>query len=195
MHKNVRVSIVKTAHALLLSTIIPAIALAQEEHAHTPSIADLSWHLINFAIYLAILAYFIPGAFKTAWRARRQRIAAAVASSREVLERADARLNSARAQLTRSRADSDAIGIEIEKHAKLEAAKMVEDAHAKGVQIVARAKTLAAAERRAALSKVRRDVAEQVINQARQIISRNHNSQSDKPLRSAALSGVKQIVH
>ena len=195
MQKPIRDSFVKVGCTLLAIAIVPLQVFAEETHAHTPSIADLSLHYINFAIYLALLAYFIPGAFRAAWRARRDRIASAVAASRQVLEQADARLANARAQLNRARSDGDSIRLEIEKHSKLEAAKMVEDARTKGVQIVARANALAAAERRAALSKVRRDVVDQVINQARQLISSGHNAQNDKALRIAALSGIKQIVH
>jgi len=195
MFDFMRASPVKSGCALLCSLFLPALVSAEEAHSHTPSISDLSLHYINFAIYLALLAYFVPGAFRTAWKARRDRIADAVTASREVLERADARLAGARAQLTRARSDAEAVRIEIEKHSKLEAAKILEDARAKGVQIMTRAKALAAAEHRAALSKVRRDVAEQVIDRAKQIIASGHNSQSDRALRSAALSGVKQIVH
>lgn len=195
MRKHMRETIVRVGCALVFGSLTPLFAGAEEMHAHVPSIADLSLHYINFVIYLAILAYFVPSAFRTAWAARRQRIANAVTASQQLLERADAKLANARAQLSRASSDAETVRLEIEKHAKLEAAKMVDDARAKSLQIMARAKTLAAAERRAALSKVRREVVDQVISQAQQIISSGHTAQKDQALRSAALSGVKQIVH
>lgn len=196
MFEYLRRNFVVSGRALLLSLAIPSLALAEEaaEH-HVASISDLSLHYINFAIYIALILYFVPSAFRTAWGARRDRIEQAVAASREILEKADARLTFARSQLSRVRSESDAIAIEIEKSAKLEAEKMVDDARAKGLQIISHAKTLAATERRAALSKVRRDVVDKVIEQARNIIASGHSSQKDKALRQAAMSGVKQIVH
>lgn len=150
--------------AFLFIVVFAGAALASEGHA--PRWGDFGWRVLNLIIFCAILWYFIGGLWKRFFRNRRETISSTLndlekrkADAKANLEEIEKRIANLEAERQAILAESAAQGERLKK-------SILEDAQKQASQIVDQAKKTAENESRAALGKVREQVAAEIIEAA-----------------------------
>jgi F0F1-type ATP synthase membrane subunit b/b' len=159
--------------ALLLTVASPlavtATAAAEEHHEaatgheasghHAPSIGDLMFPAINFAIYLVIIVRFVIPAMRDYLQKRDADIIQAAAESSAQLTRAQADLAASQARLAQLPKEADGIRQDLIAIATRQGERLKAQAEETGARRLADAALLAEQERRRALDAIRADLA------------------------------------
>lgn len=190
-------SVLRAAGVLLLIT--PTIAFAASDgHAgshHQPSILDLSWFYANFALYCLLMFLLLRKLVSQGWGARRERIASGVEQGTRAAASARKKVAEAHARLTAVESEIESIEGRIMEETAAETRKVIEDAHARGRAIVTQASLLAQSEQKAVESKMRREFAESIIEEARRRVQAVMSPAVDSKLRERVLSHSAEVIH
>ncbi|MBX7142948.1 MAG: ATP synthase F0 subunit B [Oligoflexia bacterium] len=179
---------------VLIFGIDPVAAFASEHGEHTPSIFDLKWLWLNFAIFVGLVAYIIRRPIATAWATRRDVIRMAVEASGRELAEAKAALHAAESKLAGVQAEISTLRKDIEREAAREAEEIVASAERRAQRILQQGKDSANAERKSAETQVRAELIELAIRQVEQKLAQELTVESDKALRESALGSVRSLV-
>jgi F-type H+-transporting ATPase subunit b len=141
----------------------PALVLASDaghggEH-HVPSIADLTFPVINFTIYLFIVFKYLVPALREYLRRRREDVEQLVAGATASLDEAKRALADARQALAAIATETTAIKSDIVAAAETAATRLRAQAEETGRRRVADAQLLAEQERRRAIAELRAEIA------------------------------------
>lgn len=186
--------VIALAALTLLSIVAPVSSFAAEHGEHTPSIFDLKWLWLNFAIFVGLVAYIVRRPIGAAWAARRQVISSAVQASsresalaREMLQKAEAKLAGVQSEVVQLRKD-------IEREAAREAEEIVAAAERRAERVLQQGQDSANSERKSAESQVRAELIELAIQQVEKTLTQELTVDKDKALRDSALGSVRALM-
>ncbi len=156
----------RAAAALASVGILPTGSVVAAEQAeggphgeHAPSVTELLFPAINFAIFVVILVKYVIPALREYLRRRASDIATAAAASRAVLDEAEAAMAAARTRMQRVAAEREAIRSDLVTAATRHAERVRQQAEETGERRLADAGLVAEQERRRALDDVRGEIA------------------------------------
>jgi F0F1-type ATP synthase membrane subunit b/b' len=150
------------ALALIDAAMLRASEGAAEEHhphEHAPSIGELLFPAINFAIFAVIIVKYVVPALREYLRGRARDISDATAVAGVALADAEAAMSAVRGRHASVAADRATIEHDIVAAARRQAERLLQQAEETGKRRVADAVLVGAQERRRALDEVRAEVA------------------------------------
>ena len=176
-----RLAVVAAALSLLLAIGGVSVAAAAEpdadahhaahaEHEHVPSVNDLLFPAINFAVYLVIVVRFVIPAMRDYLRQRRSAAVEAASQASEALAQAERTVAANKQRLARVATEADQIKEDILAIATRHGQRVVTEAEESGVRRLADARLMAEQERRRALAEIRSEVATAAVGMAEQKI-------------------------
>lgn len=141
--------------------LAPVFAFASEAHgkAHAPSIGELLFPAINFAIYAVIVVRYVIPALREYLRRRSSDVAAAAAEARAALSAAEEARTAAKTRRAAIAAECENVRRDLEIVANRQAERLQAGAEATGKRRVADAAVVADQERRRAFDNVRAEIA------------------------------------
>jgi len=155
--------LVTLAPALAVATLLSCHASAAEEAAHgghhVPSVGDLLFPTINFAIFLYIVVRFLVPAVREYMRRRRDEIVSDVQAARDALSNAERTLASAKERLSVLEAEAESVRNDLLAVAARQTERLHASAEESGKRRVKDARLLAEQERRRALQMIRGETA------------------------------------
>jgi F-type H+-transporting ATPase subunit b len=167
----------------MLTAFVPSVHTAADPSLLIPSIPDLVWGTICFAIVLVAFIWLVVPRMNSALDARTEAIAGGLKKAEEAQAGAQQALEQYNAQLAEARAEAGRIREQARDDAKKIRAELVEQAQADAARIVANAQTQIEAERSSALTSLRTEVGSLALGLASSVIGESLND--DK--RSAAI--------
>jgi F0F1-type ATP synthase membrane subunit b/b' len=129
-------------------------------HHHAPSIGDLLFPAINFAIYLVIVVRFVIPAMREYLRRRRADVVQLESEAGAALTRAQANLAASKARVAGLKKEADGVRQDLVTIATRQAERLKSQAEEMGARRLADASLLAEQERRRALAGLRAELAE-----------------------------------
>ena len=149
--------------ALAVTTLLSCYARAAEEAAHgghhVPTVADLLFPAINFAIFAYIVGRFLVPAIREYLRRRRDEIVADVQAARSALNNAEHALASVRERLNVLEAEAEGIRNDLVAVATRQTERLHVSAEESGKRRLEDARLLAEHERRRDLQAIRGETA------------------------------------
>jgi F-type H+-transporting ATPase subunit b len=167
----------------MLTAFVPFAHLAEDHSLLIPSLPDLLWGGISFAIVLVIFIWKVVPRMNAAMDARTEAIAGGLKKAEEAQAGAQQALEQYNAQLAEARAEAGRIRDQAREDAKKIRAELVEQAQADAARIVVNAQAQIEAERSSALTSLRTEVGSLALGLASSVIGESLND--DK--RSAAI--------
>jgi F-type H+-transporting ATPase subunit b len=167
----------------MLIAFVPSVHLAEDHSLLIPSLPDLLWGGISFAIVLVIFIWKVVPRMNAALDARTEAIAGGLKKAEEAQAGAQQALEQYNAQLAEARAEAGRIRDQAREDAKKIRAELVDQAQSDAARIVANAQTQIEAERSSALTSLRTEVGSLALGLASSVIGESLND--DK--RSAAI--------
>jgi F-type H+-transporting ATPase subunit b len=137
-----------------------------EAHEHAPSIGELLFPAINFAIFVVIIVKYVVPALRDYLQRRLHDITEATAAASAALAEAEAAMSTVRARQASVATDRTTIAGDIVTAATRQAERLLQQADETGKRRVADAALVGAQERRRALDEVRAEVAALATNLA-----------------------------
>ncbi len=141
-----------------------------------PSIPDLVWGTIAFAVVLAVIVWKVLPNVNRALDARRDAIEGGLKRAEEAQAGAQEALEQYNAQLSEARAEAARIRDQAREDAKKIRAELVEQAQADAARVVANAQSQIEAERSAALTSLRAEVGMLALGLASTVVGESLNN-------------------
>jgi F-type H+-transporting ATPase subunit b len=159
--------------ALVALALVPSAfgAAGGGEH-HAPSIGDLFWPVLNFALFLGILWRFAWPIVKAAVADRRTQIESEIAEAARVHEEARAALEGIERMRAGESAERERILAELREEARRDRAALVESARRAAERMREDARRLGESEGDRAVLEIRRGVAVEVARRAEEELRR-----------------------
>lgn len=151
--------------AILFIAGMADIALAAE--GHEPRWGDFGWRVLNLILFCAILWYFIGNLWKKFFHNRRETISNTLTDLENRRSEAKAKLAEIEKRIANLEEERKAILEESQAQGERLKKSIMDDAQKQASQIVEQAKKAAENESRAALEKVREQVAGEIIEAAK----------------------------
>lgn len=170
-----------------------AYAAAGGEH-HSGGFSDTLKYWPNFIVFLFIFIFILRPPFKKFWADRREAIESAVTAGERELKAAMQELQAAKDALATVPSEIDQLKRSISSETEREYDKILAEARSRAERIAEQAGDSVAAERKAAEVEIRRELAERVVEQARQRLKGEINASYDEKLRDAAFKGMGNLV-
>lgn len=167
----------------MLAAFVPTVHLSDNPSLLIPSLPDLLWGTLAFAIVLVVFMWKIVPRMNAALDARTEAIAGGLKKAEAAQAGAQQALEQYNAQLAEARAEAGRIRDQAREDAKKIRAELVEQAQSDAARIVANAQTQIEAERSSALTSLRTEVGSLALGLASTVIGESLND--DK--RSAAI--------
>jgi len=166
-------------------------ASAGPGHDHAASIADLTFPLINFLLFIYILKRLALPALRRYLHARRAEILTGVQSAAAEKENAAARLREYRQRLARVDHDTEEILASLKAEGEREKAALIRDGQEHSAKIRVDATFLAQQEQKIARSRIRVEFARLAEQAAEKIIKDHFNEADQKRLVERFVSDVE----
>jgi F-type H+-transporting ATPase subunit b len=176
---------------LLVFLAFPASAFA----AQAESFWDLRWHWMNFVLYLVLLYFLVRKPIAQVWSSRISAIERDVTANKRNLEEANTRFEQVQSKLEQVDEEIRVFSEAIERESQKEAARVIDEAKAKAEKIIAQAKLSAIAEQKGLEAALRRELSEQVIEQAEARLKTGLSEAEHRALRDRAAGEVKSVIH
>lgn len=145
-----------SAATILAAHLSATVAYASGgEGEHHGSLADITGPWINFIVYVALLTALTRKPIKSAWAARRERIAEEVAAATSDMEAAERELAAVEALTKNIGQEQERARLEIVKQGELEAASIATAAKEKAARITSQVTELLEGESRSAQASFR----------------------------------------
>lgn len=175
----------------LAGTTSPAWAASGHGEA---SISDLTIYYINFVLFFGGLFLLLRKPLGRAWAARSDSIATLVNQGRVERQEAEKALQVAKTKLEELPAHLSALEEEVQKETTAEVG-LIEEAAKKRVERIREQTGInAEAERLSAEKELQAELAEKVIQAAKERIRKELSAEKDKKLRDAAIAGFGRMV-
>ena len=179
---------------MVFLVVIPS-AWAVEGHAeHLARFSDLYPYWINFFIYLFVIYFLFREPVAKAWSTRRANIRQTLDKTANELRELEEAIGEARDKLSGADREIAFLVSEINKGAESEGAQLVEDAQRNAQRIGAQTRDLIRAERRTLEGAIRRELAERIIQLARERLVGQIDVNSDRQRRASAVSEVGRLI-
>ena len=168
-------------------------AAAAEAETHAPSISELIFPFINFAIYVFLIVKFVLPAVRNYLRSRRQEVLTLVEGASEDKQRIQAVVQEYTGRL--SRVDQEIRGIQssFRDEAEHEKAKLVQDAQRTAGKIKEDAEFLAEQEIKVARQEIREEMATNAATAARDLIQKNFSGADQSRLVSEFITNIGNV--
>lgn len=190
---------IKTLAVLTALCAVPALAIAAphggHEAAHHGSSADLIPFWINFSLYVVVLFVLVRKPIASGWASRRDGIAAAVNKGKVERDQAESALRIAKGKESMLSSDIAALLAQVKNDTKAETEEVLRDAHERASRISAQGKDLLTAEQKAFETSLRKELADEVLKRATEILKKDMNASSDAALRTSSLNTVGQLLN
>ncbi len=189
-------AVVLSAAALVV--INPAILMAEAAGhgaGHAPHISHLTWYAINFVIYVGLLYWLLHKPYVSFWARRRAEIVEQVGRGERLLQEAQHKLRLARERL--AQLDSSAlteITKKIEHEGAVEAEQIIKSAKDDELRLRQQLEQNILAERLTAETRVRKELAELVLNKAQEKVKANYSADKDVSRRASAINGAGGLL-
>lgn len=183
----------KSLAALAFATANVDVALASSEHA-SPRFSDLTFYWINFALYVAIMAYILAKPIRNGWAARAERIKLAVNRSTTDMESAERELNAIEALTKTIPIEQQRIREQLIEQGNLEADEVIKDAKIRAARIKQQAKDLVLGETRSAESEFKRSLINRALTIAKERFSKGDLLARDPVYTGRALERAGELV-
>ncbi len=143
---------------------------AHAEHEHVPSLRDLLFPAINFAVYLVIVVRFVIPAMRDYLRQRRSDAVETASQASEALSQAERVVAANRQRLGVVGTEADQITQDLVAIATRHGERLVTEAEESGTRRLADARLMAEQERRRAIEGIRSEIATAAVGMAEQKI-------------------------
>ena len=162
---------IKGRHAAwLLGVVAVAVMLvatdAWASAEHEPRWGDFGWRVLNLALFVMILWYFLGGLTKRFFSSRRNTIQGTLDELEERRASAREHLRAIEKRIANLDAEREAILAESREQAQNLKQAILEDARRQAIQIVEQARKAAENEGRAALDSLRATIADEIVEAA-----------------------------
>lgn len=180
--------------SLLALLVIPNVALASAgaEH-HEATVGSLLFPAINFVLYCIAMYMILKRPISEQLDARREIIRSKIESASREKEAALKKLLEAQRQFNTLDTQISEMATRMESEAQKEATSIIKDAQDKAMAIAKRAKDTAEAERKASEVTLRAELADTVLELAKQKLKAKMTGEMDKALRERAIDGIQAI--
>ena len=168
-------------------------ASAAEAEAHAPSISELIFPFINFAIYVFLVVKFVLPAVRNYLRSRRQEVVNLVEGATEDKHRIQAVVQEYTSRLAQVEQEGHRMQASFREQAEREKAKLLEDAERAAAKIKEDAAFLAEQEVKVARQKIREEMAASAATTARQLIRENFSSADQSRLLSEFIGNMGDV--
>lgn len=171
--------------------IFPAWASGGSGHA-SPS--DLLYPAINFCLYITLMYFLLKKPFLHALKARREGIHGALESARVATVNAENAVLEAQRKKNSLLTEIENLRRSIEADTEHEAAKVLTDAKERAERITVQSKSYAEAESRSTENALRKEVANNIVDRATEILTKKIDRGTDKGLQDRVVSDIRQII-
>lgn len=181
---------------LILTAVMltsPGVAIAVSEAGQPPSVKDLLFPFINFALYLALMVKLLSGPLSNHLQLRRDNMESSIKRAAMQWDQAKRQLLDVQRRFSNLDNELNEISSRIESEGAKESAQVVADAEVQAKMIIQRAKHSASAEASALENEIRQELAQEVIRVASERLAKELNLESDLPLRQRALEGLSGV--
>jgi F-type H+-transporting ATPase subunit b len=183
---------------IICGTLVSVFLLASVAHASSghgePSIGDLTFYWINFALYIGIMTYILRKPLAKGWAARAERIKQSVVKSSDDVEAAERELNAIEALIKSLPAEEEKIRQQIVEQANAEAADIVRQAEQRAARIREQAKELLKGETRSAQSTFRQSLVARAVQLAKEKFGAGEFAGREDAYQMAAVARAKQLA-
>jgi F0F1-type ATP synthase membrane subunit b/b' len=182
----------------LLATLVTVLLLAPVACASSghgePSIGDLTFYWINFALYVGIMIYVLRKPLAKGWTARTARIKQSVMQSSDDVEAAERELNAIEALTKSLPAEEEKIKQQIIEQANAEAADIVRQSEQRAARIREQAKELLKGEARSAQSTFRQSLVARAVQLAKEKFGAGEFAGREDVYQAAAVARAKTLA-
>jgi F0F1-type ATP synthase membrane subunit b/b' len=185
------------AHVCLLSVALffgASEVFASAGEGHSPSVWDIRFLWLNFALYVALLYVLLRKVVASGWAARRQRVEKAVVSATSEMQSAEKELRSIEQVVRDLKVEQEKARAEVLTLAKEEAASIVSAAEERASRIRSQAKELLKGEKRSAEASFRSTLVARAVDLARSKFSSGQYSSRQDAYVAAAVDRAKRLV-
>jgi F0F1-type ATP synthase membrane subunit b/b' len=190
--------IVRIPRPILLSTIATVFFLAPAAHASSghgaPSIGDLTFYWINFALYIGFMTYILRKPLAKGWAARAARIKQSVTQSSDDVASAERELNAIEALTKSLPVEEEKIKQQIAEQAEAEARDVIRQAEQRAVRIREQARELVKGEARSAQSAFRQSLVARAVQLAKEKFAAGEFTGREELYQTATVNRAKQLV-
>lgn len=186
------------ALALLTLALLAPLSVMAAEHGGGHgggSILDLVPYWINFLIFVVGLWYLLRKGAVAFWEGRKQSIAESVSIAGDELRRARDKLAEVRQRFEGVEQEAEKVRVMIERETESEQQEVVSESNKRAEIALERARQTVASERSAGEKQLRRELAERVIEKARNELKEILTADEDHQRRRDVLDAFKQILH
>lgn len=188
--------ILKISRYLVITAIAfaPLAAYAATPHGEDAGFWSLRFFWLNFLIYVTAIFFLTRKPFMKMWGSRREEIRSAIEAAKDQSAAARAQLAEAKSKLAGIDREIEKLSSDIAAEGQREAGDVLTSARQRAERIAQQAKDLSEAERKATEASIRRELVNLAVQRAEEKLRQSINPGNDKPLRDAALSGVRELV-
>lgn len=180
--------------AALTGVVLPCLALASGGDGYVPSIADTLKYWANFLLFMGVMIFILRKPFGAFWVSRAEAIHAAVNAGKEAARLAEERLESAKARTANLAEEIAALQSRIATESEDESKRLLTEARQRAEAIQARAREAVQAERMNLETRIREEIANQIVERAEQLVRERLDAATDRRLRDATLSSVGGLI-
>lgn len=173
--------------------LLVPVACASSGHGE-PSIGDLTFYWINFALYVGIMIYVLRKPLAKGWAARTARIKQSVMQSSDDVEAAERELNAIEALTKSLPTEEEKIKQQIVEQANAEAADIVRQAEQRAARIREQAKELLKGETRSAQSTFRQSLVARAVQLAKEKFGAGEFAGREDVYQAAAVTRAKTLA-
>jgi F-type H+-transporting ATPase subunit b len=174
-------------------TTAQAWAATAEAEPHAPSISELIFPFINFAIYVFLIVKFVLPPVRDYLRSRRQEVVKLVEGATEDKQRIQAIVQDYTGRLARVDQEIKQLLAGYREEAEREKAKLLQDAERGAEKIQEDAEFLAEQEIKVARQKIREELAATAVSTARDLIRKNFSAADQNRMVSEFIANVGNI--
>jgi F-type H+-transporting ATPase subunit b len=182
MHSKIRALLL----SLLLIVVVCGVAYASGGGEHQVDsgvlLKDFLYRVLNFAIVVAILAYFLTKPIKKGLAGRREEIEKSLAEAEKIKAEAEAKFAEYDRKLAQATDEIAEIGDAIRREGELEKQKIIDNAKAMAVKIEQDAEKAAELEVAKARIELQREAVQLAVGLAEDLLKKNFTKEDDARL-------------
>ena len=172
---------------------LPGVAFASSGHGE-PSIGDLTFYWINFALYIGLMTYILRKPIANGWGARVARIKQTVAQSGDDVDAAERELNAIDALIKALPLEQDKIRQQLVEQANAEADDVIKQAQQRATRIKDQARELLKGETRSAQVSFKQSLVARALQLAKERFASGDYAGRDSAYQAAAVTRAKSLV-
>ncbi|MCF6266404.1 MAG: F0F1 ATP synthase subunit B [Desulfuromusa sp.] len=172
--------------SLVLIGLFGGVVFASAEGGHHVAsgvlLKDFLYRVLNFAIVVAILAYFLTKPIKKVFAGRREEIEKNLAEAKKIKEEAEAKFAEYDRKLAQATEEISEISAAIRREGEAEKQKIIENAKAMAIKIEQDAEKAAEMEVAKARTLLQREAVQLAVGVAEELLKKNFTKEDDARL-------------